>query len=38
MSVESMWKYFKSELSNAGDKYIPHKIVSFKDNLPWTTK
>src|SRR5437870_144741 len=38
ISIESMWKYFKSELSDAIDKFVPHKIVSFKDNLPWITK
>ena len=27
MSVESMWKYFKSELPNAVDKFVLHKIV-----------
>jgi len=37
MSVDDLWSMFKSELSSATIKFVPHKVQGCK-KLPWITK
>ena len=36
--VENMWAIFKNWLTDAINKFVPHKVVSFKHKLPWISK
>jgi hypothetical protein len=36
-NVEDLWNLFKQNLNQATIKFVPHKLMTRKNNLPWIT-